>query len=81
VVSGRARLISYVINRRPLPGFEGVSPVIALVQLDEGPRLMTNIVGVDPSPANLPLDLRLRVLFVEHSGAVLPVFQPESEVA
>jgi len=81
VVSGRARLISYVINLRPVPGLEGVSPVIALVQLDEGPRLMTNIVGVDPSPTNLPLDLRLTVLFVEHSGVVLPVFQPDSEVA
>jgi uncharacterized OB-fold protein len=81
VVSGRARLVSYVINLRPVAGLEGVSPVIALVQLDEGPRLMTNIVGVDPSPANLPLDLRLTVLFVEHSGVVLPVFQPDSKVA
>lgn len=80
-VSGRARLVSYVINRRPLAGFDGVSAVIALVQLDEGPHLMTNIVGVAPSPGNLPLDLRLKVHFVEHSGAVLPVFEPESEVA
>jgi uncharacterized OB-fold protein len=81
VVSGRARLVSYVINLRPLVGFEGASPVIALVQLDEGPRLMTNIVGIDPSPANLSLDLRLTVAFVDHSGAVLPVFRPELETA
>jgi uncharacterized OB-fold protein len=76
-VSGRASLVSYVINHRPLPGFEAVSPVIALVELEEGPRLMTNIVGVEPEPANLPLDLRLLVTFEERSGVVLPVFRPE----
>ncbi|MFC5821586.1 Zn-ribbon domain-containing OB-fold protein [Nonomuraea harbinensis] len=80
-VSGRARLVSYVINRRPMPGFESVSPVIALVELDEGPRLMTNVVGVEPAPENLPLDLRLRVTFEERGGTVLPVFQPEEESA
>jgi hypothetical protein len=80
-VSGRASLVSYVINHRPLPGFESVSPVIALVELDEGPRLMTNIVGVEPDPANLPLDMRLTVAFEERSGTVVPVFQPEELVA
>jgi uncharacterized OB-fold protein len=60
-----------------MPGFESVSPVIALVELDEGPRLMTNIVNVEPSPEHLPLDMRLRVAFEERGGAVLPVFQPE----
>ncbi|MFD2354878.1 Zn-ribbon domain-containing OB-fold protein [Nonomuraea ferruginea] len=81
MVSGRARLVSYVINRRPMPGFESVSPVIALVELGEGPRLMTNVVGVEPAPENLPLDLRLRVTFEERGGTVLPVFQPEEESA
>ncbi|WP_308168786.1 OB-fold domain-containing protein [Nonomuraea sp. NEAU-A123] len=76
-VSGRARLVSYVINHRPFPGFESVSPVIAVVELDEGPRLMTNIVGIEPIPENLPLDMRLTVAFEERSGAVLPVFEPE----
>lgn len=76
-VTGKARLISYIINHRPLPGVQPPSPVIALVELDEGPRLMTNIVGVEAVPANLPLDLRLTVRFEEHDGVALPVFQPE----
>jgi uncharacterized protein len=75
--SGRARLISYVINHRPLPGFEGVSPVIALVELDEGPRLMTNIINVDPVPEALPLDMRLQVSFAERGDVMLPVFEPQ----
>jgi uncharacterized OB-fold protein len=77
-VSGRARLVSYVINHRPLPGSESASPVIALVELEEGPRLMTNIVGVAPEPANLPLDLPLVVTFHDAGDVVLPVFQPEA---
>jgi uncharacterized OB-fold protein len=76
-VSGRARLVSYVINHRPLPGSELDPPVIALVKLDEGPRLMTNIVGVESDPAKLLLDMRLVVTFEERAGVVLPVFRPE----
>jgi len=76
-VSGKAKLISYVINHRPIPGNEGASPVIALVQLAEGPRMMTNIVGVAPQPENLALDMDLIVDFVQRDGVSLPVFQPE----
>ncbi|MEV5843593.1 Zn-ribbon domain-containing OB-fold protein [Streptomyces sp. NPDC051985] len=76
-VSGRARLVSYTINHRPLPPFASTSPVIALVELDEGPRLMTNIVGVPPLPEHLPLDMRLEVTFEERGEMVLPFFRPE----
>lgn len=78
-VSGRARLVSYVINHRPAPGFRDVSPVIALVELDEGPRLLSNVVEVEPVPERLPLDLRLVVRFEQRGEAVLPVFAPEEE--
>lgn len=76
-VSGRATLLSYIINHRPLPHVEVLSPVIALVRLEEGPTLMTNIVDVDPSPENLVLDMPLRVVFREAGSSVLPVFAPE----
>ena len=73
-VSGRARLVSYVINHRPFPGFENVSPVIAVVELDEGPRLMTNIVG---TPAEeVQIGDRVRVTFQPVSDdAALPLFE------
>jgi len=58
VASGRGTLHSYVINQRPAPGFEDDAPyAIAVVQLEEGPRLMTNIVGVEQTPEALPADL------------------------
>ena len=49
--SGRATLYSYVINHRPAPGFEDDAPyAIAVVELDEGPRMMTSIVGLPATP-------------------------------
>jgi uncharacterized OB-fold protein len=78
-VSGRGSLASYNINYRPLPVFQSTAPqVIALVQLDEGVRLMSNIVGVEPVPEKLPLGLRLRVGFEPRGAYALPVFLPEA---
>src|SRR3546814_8067317 len=44
-------LFRSIINYRPSPEFESKDPqIIALVTLEEGPRLCTNIVGVEPEP-------------------------------
>ncbi|EPR12435.1 DNA-binding protein [Sphingobium indicum IP26] len=76
-VSGRARLASYIINYRPSPEFESKDPqIIALVTLEEGPRLCTNIVGVEPEPDNLPLGMELQVAFEPRGDQFLPVFKP-----
>ena len=62
--SGKGFLYTYMINHRPPPGFEDEAPyAIAIVQLDEGPRMMTNIVGIDNTPENLVLDMPLEVVF------------------
>jgi uncharacterized OB-fold protein len=76
-VSGRATLYSYVINHLPAPGFEGDVPyVIAVVELEEGPHMLTNLVDVAPDPAVLELDMPLTVVFTERDGTVLPMFRP-----
>jgi len=62
--SGRGTLYTYMINHRPAPGFEEDAPyAIAVVQLQEGPRMMTNIVGIENTPENLVLDMPLEVVF------------------
>ncbi|MFC8930807.1 Zn-ribbon domain-containing OB-fold protein [Rhodococcus sp. NPDC057135] len=81
-VSGRGRLVSYVINYRPTPPFDPTTPiVVALVELEEGPRLMSNVIGVDPEPEHLPLDLELEVTFIERGEMKLPMFTPLQESA
>lgn len=74
--SGKGMLYSYVIHERPAPGFTPPYS-IAVVQLDEGPRLMSNIVGCPQTPEALKLDMRLEVVFTPVSEKItLPQFKP-----
>lgn len=79
--SGRATLYSYVISHRPAPGFEQDAPYsIAVVQLEEGPRMMTNIVGCPQTPEALQLDMPLEVTFERVNDEIsLPKFKPAGE--
>jgi uncharacterized OB-fold protein len=74
--SGRATLHSYVIHHRPTPGFEPPYS-IAVVELEEGPRMMTNIVNTAQTPEALALDMPVKVIFHRASDAItLPLFEP-----
>lgn len=74
--SGRATLASFVIVHRPAPGFEGDAPyIVALAQLEEGPRLITNLPGTAPDPAMIPIGAPLNLLFEERGDMVLPQFR------
>jgi uncharacterized OB-fold protein len=77
--SGRARLYSYVIHHRPVPGFTPPY-AIAVVELDEGPRMMTNIVDCAQTPEALVLDMPLDVTFEKIDDEItLPLFRPAGD--
>ena len=79
VVSGRGTLHSYVINHRPAPGFAADAPyAIALVELEEGPRLMSNVVDIENTPDKLVLDMPLEVTFEHRGDVTIPQFRPAS---
>lgn len=61
--SGRGRIYSYtIIHRNKTPEFvQDVPYNVAIIQLDEGPRMMANIVGSDNS--QLGVDLPVTVVF------------------
>ncbi len=62
--SGLSKLHTYLINHHPAPGFEDEAPyAMAIVELDEGVRMMSNIRGVENTPENLVLDMPLQVVF------------------
>ncbi len=74
--SGRGVLWSYVIHHRPVPGFTPPY-AIAVVQLDEGPRLMSNVVDCPQTPEALRLDMKLEVAFQRIDDEItLPLFRP-----
>jgi uncharacterized OB-fold protein len=74
--SGKARLYSYVIHHRKVPGFTPPY-AIAVVELAEGPRMMTNIVDCPQTPEALLLDMPLEVVFAKQNDTItLPFFRP-----
>lgn len=77
--SGRARLHSYVINHRPHPAWSAPYS-IAIVKLEEGPHMMSNVIGCDQTPEALQLDMPLRVTFEDLSNDIaLPLFEPSGD--
>jgi uncharacterized OB-fold protein len=80
--SGRGRLHTFCIHHHsPLEGFRDAVPfVTALVELDEGPRMMSFLTGVEPDPARIRCEMPLQVSFVELAdGQTLPVFVPAGD--
>ena len=75
--SGRGSLHTYVISHRAAPGYGADVPyAIAVVELEEGPRMMSNIVGVVNNPDSLVLDMALEVDFEPRGEQMVPVFRP-----
>ena len=75
--SGKGFLYSFVINHRPRPDLGKEPHSIAVVQLAEGPRMMTNIVGCPQTPEALLLDMAVEVVFEKQNDDIsLPFFQP-----
>jgi uncharacterized OB-fold protein len=74
--SGKASLYSYVIHHRPAPGFTAPYS-IAVVQLEEGPRMMTYIIDCPQTPDALVLDMPVELALTKMSDAItLPLFRP-----
>ncbi len=73
--TGRATLYSFIISHVPTPGHTPPYS-IAVVELEEGPRMMTNIVGCPQTSKALALDMPLQVVFRERGGATVPLFEP-----
>ena len=77
-VSGAGTVYTFTIaHRPPHPLFSDQCPLaIAVVELEEGPRMISNIVGCDP--ADVEVGMAVQVVFeeIQDSDVVLPVFSP-----
>ncbi len=69
--SGFATVYAITVNRTREGAYN-----VALVDLDEGPRMMTRVDGVE----TVPIGTRIRACIIEESGAPLVVFVPEQAV-
>ena len=75
--AGTGSIVTFTVVWRPqTPAFE-IPYVIAVVMLDEGVDLLTNLVDADP--AQVAIGDRVRVSFVDIEDMTLPFFAPMRE--
>lgn len=75
-VSGRGRVFSFAVYRRTYHAGMPAPYVVALVELEEGPRLISNVVGC--AIEEVAIDMRVRVRFEPSGDFMLPRFERES---
>lgn len=78
--SGRGWLHSFVISHLPAPGYEPPFTV-AVVRLEEGVKMVTNIVDCPAEPEELVLDMALEVTFESRGDVTVPQFRPAGDAA
>jgi hypothetical protein len=77
--SGRGRLYSFEIVYQTISKAFKVKPpyVLAMVELEEGPRLMSNLVNIEPDPKRIRCEMPVEVVFEKLTEEItLPLFQP-----
>jgi uncharacterized OB-fold protein len=75
-ISGKGTVFSFtIVQRAPSPAFADKVPyAIAIVALDEGPHLMSNI--IDCPPDRVHIGMQVRATFIDIDAKVsLPVFE------
>jgi uncharacterized OB-fold protein len=76
-VSGRGTVYSFTIIRRGAGPFRDRSPyVLAMVQLAEGPTMMTNLVDCDPEAVTVGQEVHVVFEPVEGSADKIPRWTP-----
>lgn len=76
-VSGRAKVFSWIIvHRSQHPAFNAETPYnVAIVELEEGPRMHTQLVGIAPEKMAVGMDVE--VVFKKVDDEIsLPMFKP-----
>jgi uncharacterized OB-fold protein len=75
--SGKGKVYTFtIVNRPPTARFdEDVPYVVALIELEEGVRMMSNVVGINPD--DVRVEMAVEVVFDEITSALsLPKFRP-----
>jgi uncharacterized OB-fold protein/acyl dehydratase len=75
--SGRATLYSFVVVHYPeVPAFD-YPLVVGLVELEEGTRLVSDVIGVDPADVRIGMPLEVEMIAFDDQ-LTLPQFHPAS---
>ena len=75
--SGRGTVWTFTVTEQnQVPPFRDATPyVLAYVELEEGPRLLTNVVGCPPGEVRIGMPVRAEFR-ADADGLAVPVFRP-----
>jgi uncharacterized OB-fold protein len=76
--SGEGTVYTFSVVRQSYhPFFRARVPyAVAWIDLDEGPRLLSNIIGVDDPSNDIHIGQRVTVAWEEHEELSIPLFRP-----
>jgi uncharacterized OB-fold protein len=77
-VSGRGNVVSWIVSKHPT-GDDDAPRIVALIELDEGARLVSNLQGIEP--AKVKNGMRVEVTIMVIDGVTLPQFRPAQEAS
>jgi len=72
--SGAGTILTWIISQHPTEP-DAAPRIVILVQLDEGTRLVSNLIDVEPAHDQVLNDKRVELCFVDYDGTVLPQFR------
>jgi uncharacterized OB-fold protein len=74
-LSGRGCVLTWILPRHPAPIGFAEPPIVALIELEEGIRLVSNLVGI--APEVIATGTPVAVEFTSTAGGkAVPVFRP-----
>ena len=78
--AGKGTVYTYSVVRQSYHPFfrQRVPYAVAWIDLDEGPRLVSNVIGVEDPLGDVQIGMRVQVRWEEHEELSVPLFEPES---
>ena len=72
--AGNGTILTWIVSQHPTEP-DAEPRIVILVQLDEGTRIVSNLIDVAPTHDQVLNDKRVEVCFVDYDGTVLPQFR------
>lgn len=77
--SGRGKLYSFEISHQSFNRAFKIKPpfILAMIELEEGPRMMSNLINIEPDPKVVKCDMPVEIVFEKLTDDItIPLFQP-----
>ena len=78
VASGKGTVYTYSVVRQSYHPFfrQKIPYAVAWIDLDEGPRLLSNVVGIDDPLTQVKIGMKVQVEWEAHEDLSIPLFKP-----